>query len=284
MAVNSPVVKTVEIDQDAVRAREIEVSKETDAEIVERLRKRFTILDEMTTAVKKGIVRAMIVSGPPGVGKSFGVEKVLQKQDLFNTIAGKKPKYEIVRGNMSALGLYAKLYEYSGAGNVVVFDDCDDVLMDQLSLNILKGALDSGARRFINWNLDSRLLRREGIPDRFEFKGSAIFITNLKFEFIRSKKLRAHLQALESRCHYIDLQMDTNREKLLRMRDVIETNGMFDRYDFEPGVNEEILEFVASNQHRLREMSLRMALKIADLRSSFVDSWKSMAETTCMIK
>lgn len=284
MATSSPVVKTVELDPEAIRARELAVAKETDQQIVERLRERFAILEEMTAAVKKGIVRAMIVSGPPGVGKSHGVEKVLKKQDLFNTIAGRKPKFEIVRGNMSALGLYAKLYEYSSEGSVVVFDDCDDVLMDQLSLNILKGALDSGERRFINWNLDSRLLRREGIPDRFEFKGSGIFITNLKFEFVRSKKLRAHLQALESRCHYIDLQMDTNREKLLRMRDVIDTQGMFDRYDFEPEIKEEILGFIESNQTRLREMSLRMALKIADLRASFPNNWQSMASTTCMIK
>lgn len=284
MATGSPVVKTVELDQDAIRAREQEVARETDQQIVDRLRQRFDILEEMTAAVKQGIVRAMIVSGPPGVGKSHGVEKVLQKQDLFNTLSGKKPKFEIVRGNMSALGLYAKLYEYSAQGNVVVFDDCDDVLMDQLSLNILKGALDSGDRRWINWNLDSRLLRREGIPDRFEFKGSAIFITNLKFEFIRSKKLRAHLQALESRCHYIDLQMDTTREKILRMRDVIATAGMFDRYGFDPAVHEELLNFIEDNQLQLRELSLRMALKIADLRASFPNNWQAMARTTCMAK
>jgi hypothetical protein len=37
-----------------------------------------------------------------------------------------------------------------------------------------------------------------------------------------------------------------------------------------------------ANQNRLREMSLRMALKIADLRKSFSGNWKRMAETTCM--
>jgi len=37
-----------------------------------------------------------------------------------------------------------------------------------------------------------------------------------------------------------------------------------------------------TNKNRLREMSLRMALKIADLRKSFPLNWKRMAETTCM--
>jgi len=224
----------------------------------------------------------MIVSGPPGVGKSFGVEAVLEKHGLLDTLAERKPKYEIVKGAMSALGLYAKLYEFSGEKNVIVFDDCDSVLMDELSLNILKGALDSSKKRFIAWNTDSRLLRSEGIPDRFEFKGSAIFITNIKFEHVRSKKLRDHLDALESRCHYIDLQMDTNREKILRIRQVVKDSGMLDHLEFEDIQKDEVVDFIVTNQDKLRELSLRMVLKIADLRKSFPNTWTSMARTTCM--
>jgi hypothetical protein len=183
---------------------------------------------------------------------------------------------------MSALGLYAKLYEFSDSKNVIVFDDCDSILMEDLSLNILKGALDSSERRFIAWNTDSRLLRSEGIPDRFEFKGAAIFITNIKFEHVKSKRLRDHLDALESRCHYIDLQMDTNREKILRIKQVVNDAGMLDRYEFDSKVKAEIVEFVVANQDKLRELSLRMVLKLADLRKSFPKSWTAMAKTTCM--
>jgi hypothetical protein len=154
--------------------------------------------------------------------------------------------------------------------------------MEDLCLNILKGALDSSERRFIAWNTDSRLLRSEGIPDRFEFKGAAIFITNIKFEHVKSKRLRDHLDALESRCHYIDLQMDTHREKILRIRQVVETAGMLDRYEFTQIQKDEIVEFVVSNQDKLRELSLRMVLKLADLRKSFPKSWTAMAKTTCM--
>jgi hypothetical protein len=237
----------------------------------------------MTIAVKSGDVRAMIVSGPPGVGKSFGVEEVLSKDDLFNALGERKPRYEIVKGAMSALGLYAKLYEFSDAKNVLVFDDCDSILMEDLSLNILKGALDSSKKRTIAWNTDSRLLRSEGIPDRFEFKGAAIFITNIKFEHVKSKRLRDHLDALESRCHYIDLQMDTTREKILRIKQIV-NDGMLDAYDFEHAeiAKDEIIDFVVANADKLRELSLRMVLKLADLRKSFPSSWTAMAKTTCM--
>jgi len=270
-----------EFDTAAIAQREREVAKESDQEIIERLRERFTILDDMTKAVKSGTVRAMIVSGPPGVGKSFGVEAVLQKDGLFDTLAERKPKYEIVKGAMSALGLYSKLYEFAAEKNVVVFDDCDQILLDELSLNILKGALDSSAKRWIAWNTDSRMLRSEGIPDRFEFKGSAIFITNIKFEHVKSKKLRSHLDALESRCHYIDLQMDTQREKMLRINQIV-GDGMLDKYEFDPVVRDELLAFITDHKDKLRELSLRMVLKLADLRAAFPTNWQAMAKTTCM--
>jgi hypothetical protein len=141
--------------------------------------------------------------------------------------------------------------------------------------------LDSNARRFISWNTDSRILRSEGIPDRFEFKGAAIFITNIKFEHVRSKKLRSHLDALESRCHYMDLEMDTTREKLLWIRAIVQ-QGMLDRYDFDQKTVQEVLEFINQNKDQLRELSLRMVLKIADLRKAFSKNWQAMARTTCM--
>ena len=272
----------LEFDEAAIKRTQDAVARETDDEIYTRLGERFEILDLMTKAVKDGQIRAMIVSGPPGVGKSFGVEKVLLKSELFNILAEKKPKFEVVKGAMSSIGLYSKLYEFSAEGNVVVFDDCDSILMEDLSLNILKGALDSGSRRFISWNTDSRILRSEGIPDRFEFKGAAIFITNIKFEHVRSKKLRDHLTALESRCHYIDLQMDTNREKILRIKQVVKQGQMLERYDFDACVEDELIEFVEQNQDRLRELSLRMVLKIADLKKGFPNNWTAMVKTTCM--
>ena len=264
-----------------IKISDAAVAQESDEEIVERLRNRFEILKDMTKAVKAGTVRSMIVTGPPGVGKSFGVDEVLSKDDLFNALGERKPKYEIVKGAMSAIGLYAKLYEFSEKGNVIVFDDCDSILLDDLSLNILKAALDSSAKRTISWNTDSRILRSEGIPDRFEFKAGAIFITNIKFENVRSKKLQDHLAALESRSHYIDLQMDTDREKCLRIKQIV-TDGMLDSYEFNEFERDEVVDFVMDNRSKMRELSLRTVLKVADLRKSFASNWKGMAEVTIM--
>jgi len=256
-----------------------EGGKETDEQIIERLRDRFEMLTDMTKAVKKGDVRAMIVSGPPGVGKSHGVEQVLERYATMEQLGALKT-HEVVKGAMSALGLYAKLYKMADEGNGIVFDDCDSVFSDELSLNILKAALDSKKHRKIHWNTDSHKLRAEGIPDCFTFKASAIFITNLKFDKVKGK-LREHLEALESRCHYMDLTIDTDREKMLRIRQVVR-DGMLKPYQLSNEIEEEIIDFVDINKNRLRELSLRTVLKVADLAKSFPNRWESFAENTVM--
>ena len=165
------------------------VIQESDEEVMNRIEQRFDILHQMTRATISGDVRAMIVVGPPGVGKSYGVEFELEKSGLFDKISGKKIKYEVVKGAMTPIGLYCTLYRHSDANNVLVFDDCDSVFQDELALNILKAALDSGKKRKIHWNSDSAMLRREGVPDVFDFNGGCIFITNLKFDNLKSKKM-----------------------------------------------------------------------------------------------
>jgi hypothetical protein len=274
---------------DSVEIRSLEqmpvekVLEETDEQIIERLRSRFSILEDMTRAVKASHVRSMIVTGPPGVGKSFGVEAVLSRHDVFANIAddSKLRKYEVVKGAMSAIGLYKKLYEYRDRKCILVFDDCDSVLLDDLSLNILKAALDSSKKRMIHWNTDSRSLRDEAVPNSFEFAGGAIFITNIKFDHVRSKKLRDHLEALESRCHYLDLTIDTEREKMLRIKQIV-GDGMLDVYEFSDETKAEVVNFIDDNKKKMRELSLRMVLKVADLRKSMPDNWRAVAEVTCM--
>ena len=258
------------------------VREESDADVIERIRDRFEMLKDMTKAVKKGDVRAMIVSGPPGVGKSHGVEEVLDRYNTMATLGGTK-KYDVVKGAMSPIGLYVKLFNYKNKDDVIVFDDCDAVFEEPLALNILKAALDSKKKRTINWNTDSFKLRNEGVPDSFEFQGSAIFITNLDFQDVKSKKIKSHLEALESRCHYMDLTISTEREKMLRIKQVI-TDGMLDAYKLSDEVKQEIVDFVDINKNRLRELSLRTVLKVADLAVAFPQRWESYAENTVMKK
>jgi hypothetical protein len=257
-------------------------SQQTDEERMAEIAERFEILTEMTKAATAGDIRAMIVSGPPGVGKSFGVELEIEKATLLDQIAGRRLRAEVVKGSATAIGLYQALYKYSDPNCVIVFDDCDSILLDDVCLNLLKGALDSGKKRKISWLSDSRILRSEGIPDSFEFKGSVIFITNLKFDKMKSQKLKDHLDALQSRCHYLDLTLDTMRDKVLRIKQIARSGELFADMELSDIAQDEIIGFMDDNKNRLREMSLRMAIKIGQLYKSFPTKWQALAQSTCM--
>jgi hypothetical protein len=272
----SKATKLIEVVNDAV-----DNPNESDDQIIERMRERFSILDDMTQASIDGVVRGMVVTGPPGVGKSFGVEAVLEKNSLFDKLAGNKMRFEVIKGASSAIGLYKVLFENADRNSVLVLDDCDTVLYDETSLNLLKAALDSSKKRTLNWNTDSALLRREGIPDSFEFKGSVIFITNLKFDKVRGK-IKDHLDAIMSRCHYLDLTMDTMREKVLRCKQIV-ADGMLNEYQFSAAEQNELMAFLLDNKEIMREISLRMVTKLADLKKAMGgEKWKRVAEVTCM--
>jgi hypothetical protein len=256
-------------------------AKETVEEAKARIRERFQVLDQMTDAVANGVVRGLIVSGPPGVGKSFGVERILDDYEAMARLSNSKSRTEVVKGSMTPIGLYMTLFDSSNPGDILVFDDCDSILFDEVCLNMLKAVLDSGKKRVISWKSESKALRREGIPDRFEFKGGCIFITNVNFENVRSKKIKDHLEALMSRCHYIDLGMDSMEDRFLRINQIV-GDGMLAEYGFGPAGEQEVVDFMVANSKRLREISLRMVLKVSDLRKMSPGTWKALAESTCM--
>jgi hypothetical protein len=57
---------------------------------------------------------------------------------------------------------------------------------------------------------------------------------------------------------------------------------MLDAYEFEPVQRDEVVDFIIDNRSKLRELSLRTVLKVADLRKAFTTNWQSMAEVTVM--
>ena len=57
---------------------------------------------------------------------------------------------------------------------------------------------------------------------------------------------------------------------------------MLASYNFSKEDEAEVMDYIYTNKNRLREMSLRMVLKIADLRKMNKEKWKSYVESTCM--
>lgn len=256
------------------------VRKESVAEIEVKLQDRFEALEIMSEATGRGINRALIVSGPAGLGKSFTVEAKmaeLEKQGHHITY---------IKGYVRPLALYKLLYESRRSNSVLVFDDSDSIFYDDVSMNLLKSACDSTDRRVLHWL--SRSLEREededgeNIPEKFEFEGSIIFITNYDFDRLidSGNKLAPHFEALVSRSHYLDLAMKTKLDYLVRIKQVVR-GGMLRSRGLSVSEETLIMEFIVDNVDRLRELSLRMVVKLSGLYKMDRNNWQKLAKQTC---
>jgi len=256
------------------------VRVETVAEIESKLADRFEALAIMSEATGKGINRSLIVSGPAGLGKSFTVEAKLTELEQ------KGHSVTYIKGYVRPLALYKLLYETRHPNSVLVFDDSDSVFYDDVSMNLLKGACDSTERRVLHW-LSKSIEKEEdeegeSIPEKFEFQGSIIFITNYDFDAMieSGNKLAPHFQALVSRSHYLDLAMKTKMDYIVRIRQVVRGGMLRDR-GFNAAEQTLILEFIENNMERLRELSLRMVVKISGLYKMDKSNWQKLAKQTC---
>ena len=257
------------------------VRVETVAEIEAKLKDRFEALEVMAEATGKGINRSLIVSGPAGLGKSYTVEAKLEELESM----GHSVTY--IKGYVRPLALYKLLYETRHAKSVLVFDDSDSVFYDDVSMNLLKGACDSTDRRVLHW-LSKSIEKEEdeegeSIPEKFEFEGSVIFITNYDFDAMiaSGNKLAPHFEALVSRSHYLDLAMKTKMDYIVRIKQVVR-GGMLKSRGFNAAEETMILEFIVNNMERLRELSLRMVVKISGLYKMDKKNWQKLASQTCM--
>jgi len=251
-------------------------ANETDEQIDARIAERFEILDLLTEACMVGNSRSLIVSGPAGLGKSYTVEKTLAEWDP-NGI-----NHVIIKGYVRATGLVKLLYQFRQEGQVIVFDDADTIFFDDTSLNLLKAVCDTTERRRVSWLSEGKLVDEDSgefIPRSFDFEGTVIFISNYDFDAMIDKghKLAPHFNALISRSHYIDLAMKTRRDYLVRIRQVIREGMLSDLNESE---RNDVVNFIERNHPRLREMSLRMAIKIGNLRK-MNDNWEKLAMVTC---
>ena len=249
---------------------------ETEDQIRNKLDERFTAMTMMVESAIAGNVRAVVFSGPPGVGKSHEVMAAMEKH---------KPYHTIIHGFVRPTGLYKTLYEYRHPGSVVVLDDADSIFEDYVCLDLLKTACDTTRKRELSWLSETNMKEEGGdkMPTQFEFEGTVIFITNTDFDYLIEKgsKLAPHLSALVSRSMYLDMAMKSKRDYLVRIKQVVE-KGMLKDMKMSKSDENEILAFVDKFQDTLRELSLRMVVKIATLMKAHPTKWQSLAKVFCV--
>ena len=238
------------------------------------INERFGFVTDMVTMLANNAQASVVVTGPGGLGKSYTVSKALESngfKDITTLEAleigariNTSKSFRIIKGYSTPKGLYRLLYE--NKDGVLVFDDCDSVLKDPVSLNLLKGALDSYSRRIISWRAD---IRDEDLPTSFEFKGRVVFISNLSSSQID--------QAIITRSMAVDLSM-TTAQKIERMRHIMESGEFMPEAQVEH--KRDALGLIDRLKDSVKELSLRTLIQVTKIRANAGAKWSNLAEYT----
>lgn len=254
---------------------------ETEEERSVRIRTRYSTLQRMAERIAAGKIPSLIVSGPPGLGKSYTVEKVLETAAAEED--GDGLEFQIISGTISPVGLYIALWNLR-EGGVLVLDDCDDVFRDETCLNLLKAVLDSSSERRVSYGKRAHWLEEEGIDASFVFKGSAVFCTNLDFEVSiqRGSAMAPHYAALIDRSLYLSLTMRTKADFLCRLRQVAIEDGMLVGMGLTPEEATQAMAFVVEKAPRFYSLSLRLMGQVGACILADPERWQEDVEATKM--
>jgi len=234
------------------------------------LERRYASVESYIKELSNGQIHNLIINGPAGVGKTHAVETFLGKYA--------QGRYKVVKGHMTPLSLYGNLYFHRDPNSILVLDDIDSVFKKIEGVNLLKAAMDTGSVRRINWE-SSNALKGVGIPDSFEFKGKVILISNIGFSVARKNSISAHLDALKDRSFNIVVADNTKESCFKQVCFMVLKRDMLNAFNLEYEMRIQLLDYLKDHITLINKISLRTAMKLAQLISISPANWRDMAAT-----
>lgn len=267
------------------------------------LDKHYDRLRRFIRMVTKGDGRSLIVNGDAGMGKTEFTSDIIEDYaEQTKTVCG------FLSGTLSAVDLYARLYNHRKEGQVLVIDDTDKILENTESLEVLKGALDGKKNPRLTWGKAySSHLNKMNVQTEFDYHGKVIIITNKMLRTAPDKNptiTQQRVQPLMSRVNYFRAGLPSNEWKIEAIKmfaDEVKSAFSNDRYelrcarhiqlheedkiqppdkdsitDAQRRVLYEIIEFMHQYRDDLREISFRTVANIIEIRNQEPDYWEDM--------
>ncbi|HEC65829.1 MAG TPA: hypothetical protein ENI23_11065 [bacterium] len=224
--------------------------------------KAFELLPIYIEMVVKGFCNGAYLCGEGGIGKSFNVDRAVER--LEKEVQEEDPEFKITRvsGTTSPGEMYNFIYEHRTG--VLVFDDCDEAYKTARGKDILKTVLDTREQRIVHWMSGSGLIRA---PRSFEFTGRIIFVTNQPLA-----KADETLRALITRIYYLDFTFP-KEQKLKRIFTILPAAYK----DTTLELRTEVAEYIRDNIQAYPDINIRTFIKILDMSRFSPDGWRQLA-------
>jgi len=241
------------------------------------------IMTKMFAANPDSVNRGLLISGDAGMGKTEAVKTALLKS------ADVEKDVEYIKGSsLTAPTMYCLLYNARERGKIIVFDDTDLInkgAQERAAIvDMFKSATEpTDGERIIGWHRanQNQIMRDNNIPSTFDFQGTIIWITNDSIDVMR-KTLKGHWNAIASRFNIIEAWFEEHQKiaYTLYLIDEIDILGSNCRVGdgWSQDVIDDTINYMNDNYRFLRDITPRVALKIADLRNTFPDQWKLICD------
>lgn len=254
--------------------KKLDKQKYADPDIV------FDDLDDLVRMVASNVQPSLLVTGMAGIGKTYSVTSV-----LTSMLGAEGTKWIHIRGKLSPVGMYRTFFLHRH--KLIVFDDADSVFANQDTNNMLKAALDSYDKRTISWfspitvdvsrlddiqiqelydNIEDVLSTDPGntkikYPNKFDFEGQVIFISNLNASKIDS--------AVKSRSLTIDVTL-SREDVIKRLQSILQYVGG----DVPMEEKQEVLDFL--DESYKGELNIRSFILGCRCKKSGSSNWKRL--------
>lgn len=232
------------------------------------------LTQEFMQGVINGVHKNAILVGPPGLGKSYSVQKAL---DSAGKIA--KRDYIIVKGHVTPTQLFLILFMYKDSGKVVVLDDCDEIFNTETGLNLLKAAMDPCNRVVSYFSQRYYAVNGQVVKD-FVFDGTVIVCTNIALSSGRGGRRTKHMEAITSRAPVWPMHWTTPTKKFAQIYNMV-INADYLSAETRTALNAQqkkaLLQFLWDNLSEVNNLDLRMPQKIAaEMKTN--SNWKQVCE------
>ncbi|MEY3498807.1 MAG: hypothetical protein RL308_476 [Bacteroidota bacterium] len=229
------------------------------------------------------------IFSPPGLGKSFTINKFLKGNDIIHfEITGAQSMFAF------GINLATIKYNYPDEKVIIVVDDCDTLFKNEENINIMKNILSGNRSYTYQKNIESQIsslgemqynaVQHFRIHDQIGFRvalDNFVFIFSSNFKLptdeeafnCRNKSIKkTHLNAIRSRCNTIDFELN-KFQHYGWITDVVLSE--FD--DINALIKDKIFNWVWYNWENLNERSLRTIEKMIQTYKndpeSYIDMW-----------